>query len=185
MQKDILVNAQQAPEFTTFDIYGNRISLEDYKDKKLLLCFFRYAGCPFCGMTVLNLIKAYPEFAKKGLKVIAFFQSKKENVKKYITKYNPAFPLVADVNKEIYKLYKIPSNLLGWPSSLIYTPKVLHSITHGGIPQGTIDGDLNLIPGSFLIGPPELTIYQAYYGSSFLDVFSMEDINEFLSAVDK
>lgn len=174
---------QQAPSFTSLDIYGNKISLENYKNKKLLLCFFRYAGCPFCGITVLKFIKAYPSFAERNLHIIAFFQSTIENIKRYIEKYNPSFPLIADQKKEIYNLYKVPSTLLGWPRSLAYTPKVLHSITHGGIPQGRIDGDLNLIPASFLIGPPELTIYQAYYGTTFLDAFSMEDINEFLSNI--
>ena len=45
-----------APLFTATDIHGNKIALEDYKGKKLMLCFFRYAGCPFCIIAILKLI---------------------------------------------------------------------------------------------------------------------------------
>jgi len=35
---------QHAPPFQTMDMSGRNISLADYKDKRLLLSFFRYAS---------------------------------------------------------------------------------------------------------------------------------------------
>lgn len=185
MDSKVLHFGEQAPQFTTVDIYNKPLSLENYKNKKILLCFFRYAGCPFCGVAFLKLIKEYNQLKKKGLHTIAFFQSPKESIIKYIMKFQPTFPIVADPQKKFYKLYRIPSTLLSWPRSLVNVPEVVHGIIHDGLTQGTIDGDPNLIPASFLIGPPELTLYQTYYGKTFLDVFSLEDIDEFLTKTEK
>ena len=90
---------EQAPQFSVKDIQGNLISLEDYLGKKLMLCFFRYAGCPFCALVLQEIISRYPHWQKQGLNVVAFFQSPKETILKYPMKQNPPFPIIADPNK--------------------------------------------------------------------------------------
>ncbi|MFQ3213478.1 MAG: peroxiredoxin Q/BCP, partial [Marivirga sp.] len=47
-----LDNTLTAPLFNRKDIFGRTINLEEYKDKKLLIAFFRHAGCPFCNLRV-------------------------------------------------------------------------------------------------------------------------------------
>jgi peroxiredoxin Q/BCP len=75
-----LVAGQIAPAFDLKDIFGRRIKLDDYKDEKLLICFFRYAGCPWCNLAIHRLTMSFPAFDKLNLKVIAFVQSEPENV---------------------------------------------------------------------------------------------------------
>jgi len=41
-----------APLFKSKDVYGRLIDLEEYKDKRVMLGFFRHAGCPFCNLRV-------------------------------------------------------------------------------------------------------------------------------------
>lgn len=171
---------EQAPTFSIKDVEGKTISLEAYKNKKTLLCFFRYAGCPFCTLVFTRLLKQYGEFASQGLSVIAFFQSPEKTVRQYIERFDAPFSIIADQDKVVYTKYQIESSLLGWPNTLVQTPQVLGDMVKNKIFQGKIDGDPNLIPAYFLIGPPEFAIYQAHYGSSFLNEISVSDIEEFL-----
>jgi len=176
---------EQAPDFSIVDILGNTIALQNYKNKKLLLCFFRYAGCPFCGVAFLDLFKKYPLLASKGLEIVAFFQSTPQYIHKYIVdKYHPTFPIIPDIEKKVYDLYKIDSDVLGWPRSIPTIPRAIDGIVHDKLVQGVIDGDPNLMPGSFLIGPPEFTIFQAHYGKTFMDPFFLSEITDFLAAQD-
>ncbi|MCK5140845.1 MAG: redoxin domain-containing protein, partial [Candidatus Heimdallarchaeota archaeon] len=71
---------QKAKDFTVKDIYGNEISLKDYKEKKLLLSFFRYASCPLCNLRVNQLATIFPKLDSKGLQILAFFESPKESI---------------------------------------------------------------------------------------------------------
>ena len=60
---------QPAVDFSVTDIFGNRISLADYRGKKLLLSFYRYAACPFCNYRVHELKLNFRRFNKRnGLK---------------------------------------------------------------------------------------------------------------------
>ncbi len=175
-----LIEHSQAPGFSVIDIHGKNITLSDYKERKVLLCFFRYAGCPFCNLTFLKLLERYPELSQKGLNIITFFQSPKDSVIRYIDKLIPPVPVIADPDKEIYNLYGITSSIIGWPSSLLQTPMVIGGILNREIVQGKIDGDPNLLPASFLIGPPDLTVYSAYYGTNFSDFIPAIDVEKFV-----
>ena len=62
-----------APYFKLNDMYGRSIDLNDYRDKKVFIGFFRHAGCPFCNIRVHTLKKAHEELKAKGLEMIFFF----------------------------------------------------------------------------------------------------------------
>ena len=47
-----------APSFELIDIFDRPVSLKDYRKKKVLLAFFRHAGCPFCNVRVPYTTKA-------------------------------------------------------------------------------------------------------------------------------
>ncbi len=175
-----LLPQQQAPDFTTQDIHANRVALSDYKDKQLMLCFFRYAGCPFCSVAMLKLIRVYPELNSLGLHMLFFFQSPTPSVIQYVEKFNPPVPIIADPDKKIYSLYGIESSFLGWPNSLIEVPHVLGGMLLHKVVQGKIDGDPNLLPADFLIGPPNFTIHSAYYSSNFMERMPVSEIKNFL-----
>ena len=57
-----------APLFNVKDVFGRTIDLNDYRDSKVLIAFFRHAGCPFCNLRVHELSKAHQELKAKDLR---------------------------------------------------------------------------------------------------------------------
>ena len=177
-----LLKGNQAPAFLAQDIEGKTVTLSDYKDKKLLICFFRYAGCPFCQLAVRNLVFAYPELHKRGLNIITLFQSPKPSVLKYPGEFKPPFPLIPDPNEDIYNLYGIEDSLQGTIKGILDVQTIYKVIFKERIRQGKIDGDFLLMPGYFFIDAPNHTIQKAIYSDQFFYSSLFEQIEAFLSA---
>jgi len=59
----------QAPNFTLTDIYGNQVSLDQFKGSPIILDFWA-TWCPPCRMSIPELIKIQEEYRDKGLVVI-------------------------------------------------------------------------------------------------------------------
>ena len=172
-----LVAGQTAPNFSARDVRGNVISLRGFKDKKLALLFYRYAGCPFCQLNFHNFMREYPRYAEHGLNVIVFFQSPQESISRYISSQNAPFAIVADPNKSIYLLYGVESSLLGLLRTIPETGRYLRDMLPS---QGKIDGDFFLMPAGFLIDGSDFTIKKVHYATSLTDQISLQEIHEFL-----
>lgn len=89
-----------APVFNLKDIFGRMIDLNNYRDRRVFIGFFRHAGCPFCNLRVHALTKVHEELSAKGLEMIFFFESK-ENIllKSIFHKEVSPIPLIADPQK--------------------------------------------------------------------------------------
>lgn len=175
-----LKKGDRAPDFECKDIYDNKISLKDYGGKKLMLAFFRYAGCPFCALTFGQLVKNYDDFHKKGLHMITFFQSPVESVKQQYGSTAIPMPIVADPDKRIYDLYGVESSILKGAANLLKIPSYFDVTLNKHSHQGKIDGDIFLLPAEFLIEADQ-TIYKAHYGFSFDDSMSFIEIKNFVA----
>lgn len=173
---------QTAPDFAVEDITGRVIKLADYNGQKLLLCFFRYAGCPWCNLAIHRLIVEYPRFEQLGLKVIVFVQSQPENIKRYILERHippPPFPMIADPGRKIYQLYGVDDSLPAAVRSIRKIPSWLQAYAGHRFKQGKIDGSLTLVPAQFLIGQYDLKIYKAHYGADYFDDLTTIEILDF------
>ena len=175
----MLTEGQAAPAFTVQDIEHQEISLESLRGSYSLVSFFRYAGCPFCSLSLIKLIERYGNFAERGLKVVSFFQSPDASISKYVSLNKPPFPIVGDADKTVYDAYQIQRSVAGAVRSIADVPEVLMASAAGTVKQGTIDGDFFLMPAQFIIGP-DLKIMKAHYGNSFRDTISLLDIEEVL-----
>lgn len=80
---------EPAPIFTTKDCFNRPLALEDYRGKRLLLSFFRYASCVFCNLRVHLLIRHYPALHDRGLEMVAVFQSPPHSIRKYVGDHLP------------------------------------------------------------------------------------------------
>lgn len=172
-----LTAGQVAPDFTINDSNGKSISLRDYTGKNVLISFFRYAGCPFCNLTLIELIERYQNFASRGLEAIVFFQSDDESIKKYVAAKKPPFPLIADSKKVVYERYGIESSKVGAVKSILRAPKLAPALLTGKVVQGSIDGDSFMMPAQFIVGPDQKLV-KAYYGSDFMDKMPFFEIEE-------
>ncbi|MBW1730314.1 MAG: TlpA family protein disulfide reductase [Deltaproteobacteria bacterium] len=59
----------QAPNFTLYDLNGQKVSLEEYKGSPVLLDFWA-TWCPPCRMSIPELIKIQEQYRDKGLVVL-------------------------------------------------------------------------------------------------------------------
>jgi peroxiredoxin Q/BCP len=178
-----LQRGQIAPNFTVKDINDTVIALDDYKNKKLLICFFRYAGCPFCNLMLHSFIERYPKLHQNGLEVVAFIQSPRKAIMEYPMQRQtpkPPFPIIADAEQVIYKLYDVDVSAAKFAKGLVKAPKLLSELYRHHFPQGKIDGKLLLMPAFFLVGPTAFQIHEAYYSPDFSTMIPDVDIVDFI-----
>lgn len=102
-----LKERDKAPAFTAKDQDGKKISLSDYKGKKLILYFYSEAGSPTCTIESCNLRDNYALLKKKGFEVLGVSPDDERAQKKFEIKYKLPFPLVADTENRITALYGV------------------------------------------------------------------------------
>ena len=165
---------QAAPDFEVKDIFGNQISLGHFKDKKLLLSFYRYASCPLCNLRVHRLIEQYPDFKSKGLHLLAFFQSPDKSIRKYVGRQGAPFPIIADPDHDVYRAYGVETS---WPGFIkgSFRLMTLTTAARRGYFPGKMEGKKSLVPADFLIGP-DLMVEKAYYGNDIADHMPIQEI---------
>lgn len=174
-----LKKGQRAPMFEVKDIFDQTISLETYRGNRLLISFYRFSSCPFCNLRIAKLLEHYPEYQKKGLKAMNFWQSSKENMLEHIGEQELQMPFIADKNKEVYKQYGVERSWRGVFKLLFQNPSLVTEALRTHLPQTSTKGEKTLIPADFLINP-DLTIHRAYYGRHIGDHIPFEDIYKFL-----
>ncbi|HEY2722754.1 MAG TPA: thioredoxin-dependent thiol peroxidase [Chitinophagaceae bacterium] len=102
-----LKEGDKAPAFTGKDQDGKKISLSDYKGKKLVLYFYSEAGSPTCTIESCNLRDNYSALLKKGFEVVGVSPDDEKVQKKFEMKYKLPFPLVADASHDILEKYGV------------------------------------------------------------------------------
>ena len=102
-----LKEGDKAPSFSGKDQNVNKISLTDYKGKKLVLYFYSEAGSPTCTLESCNLRDNYSLLKKNGLQVLGVSPDDQQTQKKFEIKYKLPFPLIADNENKITGLYGV------------------------------------------------------------------------------
>jgi thioredoxin-dependent peroxiredoxin len=179
-----LTNNVTAPPFRIKDVFGRMIDLSEYKDKKILIAFFRHAGCPFCNLRVHNLTKIYPQVKAKGLEMIFFFESKESVIlRSTFHKEVSPVPIIADPEKKWYGTYGLEPSLsksvISHFSTFVQTAL---KAKNTGVPIHMMAGDesFSTMPAEFLVAPG-LTIKKVYYSDRLNDRM---DINEIVAFAD-
>jgi len=96
-----LKQGDKSPNFSGNDQNGEKITLSDYSDKKLILFFYPKDNTPGCTKEACNLRDNYELLLDKGFSIIGVSADDEQRHKKFIDKFNLPFPLIADVDKEI------------------------------------------------------------------------------------
>lgn len=170
---------EKAPDFQVTDMNQKSISLVDFSGHYTLLSFMRYAGCPFCDMTLIKLVERYQNFSARGLEVVTFFQSPADTIEAYVLQRQPPFSLVADPDRAVYDLYRIESSKVGLVTTLPAAVGVGAALLTGKTKQGKITGDGFLMPAQFVIGP-DLTLQNVHYGTNYGDKIPFIEIETLL-----
>ena len=103
----ILQEGDKAPAFTSIDQDGKKVSLADYKGKKIVLYFYPEDDTPTCTIQACNLRDNYPLLKNKGFEVLGVSPDEPAKHKKFETKYSLPFTLVADPSHAIIDKYGV------------------------------------------------------------------------------
>ncbi len=101
----LLNEGDKAPDFSGINQHGKKISLSDYKGKKVILYFYPKDNTPGCTSESCNLNDNYQMWLSKGFEVIGVSPDSEASHKKFADKYNLCFNILADTEKEILQAY--------------------------------------------------------------------------------
>jgi thioredoxin-dependent peroxiredoxin len=171
-----------APVFCLKDIFGRLIDLHAYKDRKVLIAFFRHAGCPFCNLRVHTLLKVHEEFKALGLEMIFFFESKEKVILRssFHMGVSP-IPIISDPEKQWYDAYGLESS--GIKSAISHLTSFAQAALKAravGVPVHMMaDGEsIKTIPAEFLLDKG-LVIKKLHYSQRLDDRMEIVDIRSF------
>jgi peroxiredoxin Q/BCP len=171
-----------APAFSLNDVYGRLIDLNQYRDKRVLVAFFRHAGCPFCNLRVHALSKEYESLKAAGLEMIFFFESKSSVILRssFHQGVSP-IPIISDPEKKWYDIYGLESSALKSTVSHITTfVQTVVKAKMKGLPVHLMaDGEsINTIPAEFLLDK-NLIVKKLHYSASLTDRLELDVIRAF------
>ena len=102
-----ITEGDKAPNFKGIDQNGNPISLTDFKGKKVILYFYPKDDTPGCTAQACNLRDNYDALLKEGFAIVGVSTDAVAKHKKFETKYNLPFSLIADEDKKIVVQYGV------------------------------------------------------------------------------
>lgn len=102
-----LKEGDKAPAFTGADQNGQKVSLADYKGKKIVLYFYPEDDTPTCTVQACNLRDNYGLLRKHGFEVIGVSPDDAVKHKKFEAKFNLPFRLIADTSHKILVKYGV------------------------------------------------------------------------------
>lgn len=94
-----------APDFAGATTDGSKISLNDFRGKKLILYFYPKDDTPGCTAQACSLRDANTEIKKKGAAVLGVSTQDEVSHQRFSAKYNLNFPLLADTDKAVARAY--------------------------------------------------------------------------------
>ena len=102
-----LKSGDTAPEINSVDQNGEKITLEQYKGKKVVLYFYPKDMTPGCTAQSCNLTENYSDLQAKGYEVLGVSCDSIKRHQKFIAKYNLAFSLVSDEDQKVVQDYGV------------------------------------------------------------------------------
>ncbi len=95
----------KAPRFEGSNQFGEKVSMENFAGKKLILYFYPKDNTPGCTAEACNLNENYGSWIERGYEVVGVSPDSVESHKKFSDKFNLHFNLIADPDKKILEDY--------------------------------------------------------------------------------
>ena len=102
-----LKEGDKAPVFHGKDQNGKKVALNEYKGKRVVLYFYPEDDTPTCTVQACNLRDNYALLKKNGFEVIGVSPNDEKSHKKFETKFNLPFTLLADPDHAIINKYGV------------------------------------------------------------------------------
>jgi thioredoxin-dependent peroxiredoxin len=102
-----LQEGDKAPAFSAKNQDGKKLSLADFKGKKLVLYFYPEDGTPTCTVQACNLRDNYALLKKQGFEVVGISPDDEKSHKKFEAKFSLPFILLTDPDHTILNKYRV------------------------------------------------------------------------------
>jgi peroxiredoxin Q/BCP len=101
-----------APEITAVDQDGAPVSFTDvYKKGVTLVYFYPKADTPGCTKEACSLRDSFATLRARGLQVLGVSEDQQDAQKKFQTKFNLPFTLIADHDGAVAKAFGVPTTM--------------------------------------------------------------------------
>ncbi|ULQ55132.1 thioredoxin-dependent thiol peroxidase [Flavihumibacter rivuli] len=114
-----LKEGDKAPAFSGKDQDGRKLSLADFKGKKVVLYFYPKDMTPTCTVQACNLRDNHTLLKQHGFEIIGVSPDDVESHKKFETRNSIPFPLIADPELKIIEKYGV------WGEKQLYGRKYM------------------------------------------------------------
>ncbi|UOG76886.1 peroxiredoxin [Hymenobacter tibetensis] len=103
-----------APDFTLKTTTGEAFRLSDQRGQRaIVLYFYPKDDTPGCTAEACSFRDQYQDFQDLGAEVVGVSSDSEASHQKFTQKHRLPFPLLADTNGQVRKLYEVPRALLG------------------------------------------------------------------------
>lgn len=102
-----LSEGSKAPAFTGVDQNGDKVSLAQFKGKKVVLYFYPQDNTPTCTEQACNLRDNFSALQKEGIVVVGVSPDEVAKHKKFEAKFTLPFTLLADTERTIIDQYGV------------------------------------------------------------------------------
>lgn len=96
-----------APVFTASDQEGNFVSLSNFQGKKVILYFYPKDDTPGCTAEACDFRDNYQGLIARGIVVLGVSTDDEKSHRKFVTKHNLPFTLLADTDTKIVSDYGV------------------------------------------------------------------------------
>ena len=110
---------QKAPAFTLLNEKGDKVSLSDFKGKKVVLYFYPKDDTPGCTKEACDFRDGKDDIRGSRAVVLGVSADSVESHKKFSNKFNLNFPLLSDVDKKVIQAYDV------WKEKSMYGRKYM------------------------------------------------------------
>ena len=116
----MLVNeGDQAPNFSLKADDGKKVSLSDFKGKKIILYFYPRDGTPGCTTEAIEFKNLARDFKKENVIIIGISNDSIQSHKKFKEKYDLPFTLLSDPESKVLNQYDV------WKEKNLYGKKFM------------------------------------------------------------
>lgn len=98
---------QKAPDFSLPSVKGEKVSLKDFRGKKVVLYFYPKDMTPGCTAEACSFRDNYSSIRRKGAEIIGISADDLKSHRKFAEKYNLPFLLLSDEQKSAVKAYGV------------------------------------------------------------------------------
>ena len=91
----------KAPSFSLPDANGNKVSLNDYRGRKVIVYFYPAASTPGCTKEACDFRESLGELADAGFDVVGISPDKPEKLAKFRDNEKLTFPLLSDPDRKV------------------------------------------------------------------------------------